>query len=124
MTQKNVERLADLKEAVLQFTEMSPDVSRAFSALGRAAQAEGTLDRKTKELIALAISVAERCDSCIAYHARALVRAGATRQEVAETLAVTVQMGGGPSYYTAAEALRAFDEFAEAPSAHHRHGVE
>ncbi len=68
-----------------------------------------------KELIALAIGVSTRCDGCIAYHARTSVRAGATRQEVAEALAVAVQMGGGPAMVHAADALRAYDEFAVAP---------
>jgi AhpD family alkylhydroperoxidase len=124
MARDNTERISELNEAARRFSEIAPDAAHAFSALSEAAQAKGALDRKTKELIALSISVAERCDGCIAYHARALVRVGAARPEVAEALAVTVQMGGGPSYYTAAEALRAFDEFAEAPSTHHRHGVE
>jgi AhpD family alkylhydroperoxidase len=124
MNRNNVTRLAELDEAAAQLKELAPETAQAFGALCRAAQSPGELDRKTKELIALAISVAQRCHDCITYHARAVVRAGATRQEVGEMLAVAVQMGGGPSYYTAAEALRAFDEFSEAPSTRHRHGVE
>lgn len=124
MTQSNVTRIAELDETALRLKEMAPEMAQAFGALCRAAQSPGALDRKTKELIAMSISVAQRCPDCIAYHARAVVRAGATRQEVAEALAVTVQMGGGPSYYMAAEALRAFDEFSQAPSTRHRHGVE
>ena len=61
--------------------------------------------------------MATRCDGCIAYHARNSVRQGATRQEVAEMLAVTLQMGGGPSMVHAADALRAYDEFAAAEAA-------
>ncbi len=63
---------------------------------------------------ALAIGVTSRCDGCIAYHARNSLRAGATRQEVAETLAVAVQMGGGPAMVHAADALKAYDEFVAA----------
>ncbi len=90
----------------------TPDVMKAFGELGRAATAEGALDRKTKELIALALSVAVRCDPCIGFHAQTLVRLGATRQEVDETLGVAVYMGGGPSLMYAASAIQAFDEFA------------
>ena len=67
---------------------------------------------KTKELIALAIGVAVRCDGCIGFHAKACLELGATREEVAETLAMTVYMGGGPNLMYAADALRAYDQFA------------
>jgi AhpD family alkylhydroperoxidase len=90
----------------------TPDVMKAFSDLGRAATADGALDKKTKELIALALSVAVRCDPCIGFHTQALAKLGATRQEVDETLGVAVYMGGGPSLMYAASAIRAFDEFA------------
>jgi AhpD family alkylhydroperoxidase len=95
----------------------TPEVMKSFSELGRAATADGTLDGKTKELIALALSVAARCDPCIGFHARTLVKLGATRQEIDETLGVTTYMGGGPSLMYAANAIAAFDEFSRAPSA-------
>jgi AhpD family alkylhydroperoxidase len=66
----------------------TPEVMKSFSDLGRAATANGVLDKKTKELIALALSVAARCDPCIGFHTRTLARLGATRQEVDETLGV------------------------------------
>lgn len=92
----------------------TPEVMKSFSELGRAATAAGALDAKTKELIALALSVAVRCDPCIGFHAKALVKLGATRQELDETLGVTTYMGGGPSLMYAARAVAAFDEFAQA----------
>lgn len=91
----------------------APDVMKAFSDLGRAATSDGALDKKTKELIALALSVAARCDPCIGFHTKALVALGATRQEVDETLGVAVYMGGGPSLMYAASAIASFDEFAD-----------
>lgn len=93
----------------------TPDVMKAFADLGRAATAEGALDKKTKELISLALSVAARCDPCIGFHTQALAKLGATRQEVDETLGVAVYMGGGPSLMYAASAIKAFDECAGAP---------
>ncbi len=92
----------------------TPEVMKSFGDLGRAATADGALDAKTKELIALALSVAARCDPCIGFHARTLVKLGATRQEIDETLGVTTYMGGGPSLMYAASAVAAFDEFAAA----------
>ncbi len=88
-----------------------PDTMQGFSALAQAATRDGALDRKTKELIALAIGVAARCDGCIGFHAEALVRLHATRQEVEETLGMAVYMGGGPSLMYAADAIAAFEQF-------------
>ena len=90
------------------------DVMKGFSALAQAALKPGALDAKTKELIALAISVAVRCDDCIAFHARAAVEHGATREEILETLGVTIYMGGGPSAMYASHALGAATQFAAA----------
>jgi AhpD family alkylhydroperoxidase len=95
----------------------SPDVMRAFSGMAQAALAPKALDTKTKELIALAIGVAVRCDDCVAFHAKAALEQGATREEIAETLAMTVYMGAGPSVMYASHALAAFDAFAKAKSA-------
>jgi AhpD family alkylhydroperoxidase len=88
----------------------TPDVMKAFGELGRSATADGALDAKTKELIALALSVAVRCDPCIGFHTQALARLGASVQEVHEALGVATYMGGGPSLMYAAKALACFDE--------------
>jgi len=95
----------------------TPEVIKSFNDLGRAATTNGALDRKTKELIALALSVAARCDPCIGFHMQTLVKLGVTRQEIDETLGVTTYMGGGPSLMYAASAIAAFDEFSRPPSA-------
>lgn len=91
-----------------------PQAMQGFNALGKAALAPGALDAKTKELVALALGVAARCDGCIGFHTQALARLGATRAEVHETLGIAVYMGGGPSLMYAANAVAAFDEFAPA----------
>jgi AhpD family alkylhydroperoxidase len=85
---------------------------RGFSALAREALKPGALDVKTKELIAIGIAIATRCDGCIGFHAKAAIKAGATREEILETLSMAIYMGAGPSMIYAAEALRAFDELA------------
>ena len=91
-----------------------PDVMRAFNDLARAATRDSSLDKKTKELIALALGVAAHCDPCIGFHAKALVQLGATRAEVEEALGVAIYMGGGPSLMYSANAVAAFNEFAAA----------
>ena len=88
-----------------------PDVMQGFGAMAQAAGKAGALDEKTKELIAMALSVGGRCDPCIGFHAKALVKLGATRAEVQEMLGMCVYMGGGPSLMYAASALSAYEEF-------------
>jgi AhpD family alkylhydroperoxidase len=85
-----------------------------FSALAQSATKTGALDKKTKELIALAISVATRCDGCIGFHTETLVKLGASRAEVEETLGMAIYMGGGPALMYAADAIGAYDQFQEA----------
>ncbi len=89
----------------------APEVMKAFSSLAQAALAEGALDPKTKELIALGISVAVRCDDCIAFHVKAAVDRGATREEVLETLGMAIYMGAGPAAMYASHALGAYTQF-------------
>jgi AhpD family alkylhydroperoxidase len=102
---------AEISTELKKVREGIPDVSQAFSGLAKAAMKKGVLDSKTKELIAFAIGVASRCDGCLAFHAKALVELGASREEVLETLGVAVYMGGGPSLMYAAYGIQAFDEF-------------
>lgn len=88
-----------------------PDVMKGFSATAQAALKANALDTKTKELLALGIAVATRCDPCIAFHAEAAVKHGASREEVLETVGLAIYMGAGPSVMYAAKALEAFDQF-------------
>lgn len=94
-----------------------PSVYEGFVAMGQAAFADGELDRKTKELIAVAIGVVEGCDGCIASHSQAAVRAGATAQEGAEAIGVAILMHGGPATIHGARAFEVFNEFVEAAAA-------
>jgi AhpD family alkylhydroperoxidase len=88
-----------------------PETMQGFSALAQAATKSQALDRKTKELIALSIGVATRCDGCIGFHSESLVKLGATREEVQEALGMAIYMGGGPALMYASDAIAAFDQF-------------
>ena len=110
-TEKYSTLTREISTGLTELRASTPEVMKAFSELGRAALAPGAIDRKTKELIALALSVAARCDPCIGFHAQALAKLGGTRQEVDEMLGVATYMGGGPSLMYAANARAAFDEF-------------
>lgn len=88
-----------------------PDTMKGFAALAQAAARDGALDKKTKELIALALGVAAHCDGCIGFHTEALVKLAATREEVEEALGMAVYMGGGPSLMYVADAIAAYEQF-------------
>ncbi|KTF70747.1 carboxymuconolactone decarboxylase family protein [Sphingomonas sp. HT-1] len=107
----------DISAYSAQLRKLAPEPMAGFHALAKAAGAEGAVDAKTKELIALAIGVTQRCDGCIGFHAKALVSMGASRAEIAEVMAMCVYMGGGPALMYAADALRAYDQFAEGAAA-------
>ena len=102
---------AGLSEPLKELRIGAPDVMKSFSSLARAASDTKALDAKTRELIALGISVAVRCDACIAFHAKSAVRQGATREEMTETMGMAIYMGAGPSVMYAAQALEAYDQF-------------
>ena len=103
----------DISQYIGELKKISPDAMQGFSALAKHATADGALDKKTKELVALAIGVTQRCDGCIGFHAKALKDLGVTRNEVAEVMTMCVYMGGGPALMYAADALRAYDQFSE-----------
>lgn len=114
MTQDWPELTKALGGDLRQLRSGAPDVMKAFGALAMAAGAAKALDAKTKELIALAIAVSGRCDDCIAFHVKAAVDHGATRDEVLETLGMAIYMGAGPSAMYASHALAAYNQFAAA----------
>jgi AhpD family alkylhydroperoxidase len=89
----------------------APGVMKAFSEIAQTALAAKALDGKTKELIALGIAVAVRCDDCIGFHVKAALQQGATEAEVAETLGMAIYMGAGPSVMYASHALDALAQF-------------
>lgn len=101
----------DITRQLTPFRQSQKATMQGFSAMANGALAEGSLSEKHKELIAVAISVSQRCAGCIGFHIKALQRLGATRAELEETLGVAVYMGGGPSLMYAAEALQAWDQF-------------
>jgi AhpD family alkylhydroperoxidase len=105
----DIERQA--KRLFASFGKALPETASAFSQLQKVTFKDGALDAKTKELIALAIAIAQGCDGCMAWHNSALHRLGASREEVSEALGVAVEMGGGVALYSAAKALDGYDRF-------------
>ena len=111
MYKNYVKNYNELNEQIVELSKNIPEVLSSFASLNKAGIKDGTLDQKTKELVALGIAIALRCDGCIAYHAHDSVKAGATEKEVAEIVGVSVMMGGGPAVVYGAEALGAVRQF-------------
>jgi AhpD family alkylhydroperoxidase len=109
--------LDELSPLTRELRRSIPDVYNSFTELHKMSMAPGSLDVVTKELIALAIAVADRCDGCIASHARAAAFAGASRQQAAEAIGVALLMRGGPATVYGPRAFDAFCEFADAREA-------
>lgn len=112
------EVLEGLREPSKDLRGLIPEVYKGYSQLHSAALKDGTLDAKTKELIALALGVSKQCDGCIASHARGAARAGASVEEVAEAIGVAILLIGGPGTVYGPRALAAFQDFREQLDAH------
>jgi AhpD family alkylhydroperoxidase len=106
--------LNDLNPQHRALRQMIPQVYRGFAEMSSGALISGALDKKVKELIAMAIGVVAGCDGCIASHAQGAVRAGASKEEAAEAIGVSILMHGGPATIYGARAYDAFCEFADA----------
>ncbi len=103
--------LQELRQPTKELRHAIPETWTGFLALHGAAMADGVLPARLKEAVALAISVVKRCDGCIAYHAKAAARAGASPEEVAELLGVALLMDGGTASVYAPRGYEAFLEF-------------
>ena len=110
MTKNYKEIVAEISASLSTMGQGIPEVMSKFHALGQAATKDGALNKKTKELIALALAVAARCDGCIGFHTQTLINLGVTKEEFLETLSMAIYMGGGPSVIYSTEALRAFEQ--------------
>jgi AhpD family alkylhydroperoxidase len=100
-----------LEERLAQLGKELPGPMSGFARLHKKAVEDGALTMKIKEMMALAIGITVGCDGCIAYHVDDAVKAGATRQELLETIGVALLMGGGPGSIYAAHALDAIEQF-------------
>jgi AhpD family alkylhydroperoxidase len=101
----------ELREPARALRHAIPEAWSGFLALHAAALADGAVPASTKEAVALTISAVKRCDGCIAHHARAAAKAGASVEEVAEVLGVALLMDGGTASVYAPRAFEAFLEF-------------
>jgi AhpD family alkylhydroperoxidase len=92
----------------------TPDIARAFGGFFQSLMKDGALPSRDKELIALGISLAVRCEGCIYSHVDKCLKAGATPDQILEAAGVAVVMQGGPTYTYIPILLEALDHFAAA----------
>jgi AhpD family alkylhydroperoxidase len=89
--------------------DQAPDIARGFGGFYQSVMKEGALSVREKELIAMAIGLAQRCEPCINLHVQGCVKAGATREQILEAAGVAVMMQGGPAYTHVPEVIAALD---------------
>ena len=106
--------IAEMREELRVLYKTIPGATGGFSALSKAVKEGGVLGVKEKEYVALGIAVAQRCTPCVNFHVEALMKAGASREELGDVLAMAIQMGGGPALMYAGHALACWDELAGA----------
>jgi len=104
--------IKNISQSMAELRKAQPEAMQGFSQLAKSAMATGAVSEKHKELMALAIGITQHCSGCIGFHVKALHRVGCTREELEETLAVCVYMGGGPALMYASEALKAWETMA------------
>ena len=106
----------ELEQCLDQLGRELPGQMSGFARLHRKATADGALTSSVKEMMALAISIVVGCDGCIAYHVHDAIEAGASREELLETIGVAILMGGGPGSIYATRAMEAVDQFSVLPA--------
>jgi AhpD family alkylhydroperoxidase len=89
--------------------QAQPRNVEGYVALSNAGRGADVLGAKTRELIAIAVAVTVRCDGCIATHADAALKHGATREEIAEALGVAIAVNAGAALVYSARTLDAYD---------------
>ena len=96
---------------------LAPETEKAFRAFSKQVFADGALNGKTKQLIAVAVAHVTQCPYCIRGHTKAALRAGALPDELMEAIWVAAEMRAGGAYAHATIALAAMEEAEHPPSA-------
>ena len=93
-----------------EIAKISPDTIKGYQTLSAAGQKTNLLGPKIRELISLAVAVTVRCDGCITVHTEAAARHGASREEIAEALAVATAVNAGASIVYSTRVLDAYQQ--------------
>ncbi|WP_125588016.1 carboxymuconolactone decarboxylase family protein [Companilactobacillus jidongensis] len=91
-------------------TEKSGEPGKDFLSMHVSALKDGALSHKEKELMCLCVAISIRCEGCILDHLSNAIDAGATKDEITETVNTALVMSGGPAYVYGGTALEAMEE--------------
>ncbi|WP_134678754.1 carboxymuconolactone decarboxylase family protein [Paracoccus ravus] len=106
------DKIEEMRNELRVMNRAIPDTMKGFGALSKAAKESGTLDYRTKEMIALGMAIVQRCEPCILFHVEGLMKAGGTREELGDVISMAIQMSGGPGVMYAGHAMACWDELA------------
>lgn len=106
-------KIQDMRGEIRSMNKLIPQTAAAFGDLSKVAKDSPYVSVKEKEYVALAIAITQRCEPCINFHVEALMKAGASREELGDILSMCIQMGGGPALMYAAHTLACWDELAQ-----------
>ncbi|MDS9466131.1 carboxymuconolactone decarboxylase family protein [Paracoccus sp. MBLB3053] len=110
------EKIEAMRNELRVMNRAIPETMKGFGTLSKAVKESGTLDDRTKEMIALGMAIVQRCEPCILFHVEGLMKAGATRDELCDVLSMAIQMSGGPGVMYAGHAMACWDELAASAS--------
>ena len=106
-------KIQEMRGEIRAMNKLIPQVAASFADLSKAAKESPAIGVKEKEYVALGIAIAQRCEPCVNFHVEALMKAGASREELGDVLSMAIQMGGGPALMYAAHALACWDELSQ-----------
>jgi AhpD family alkylhydroperoxidase len=109
--QEKIEGYQKSRERAHRYYQESSPAYRAFIDLEKQAFRPGALEKKVKEMMAIAISIVVKCEPCIEYHVREALQAGASVEQIVEAIEVAFEMGGGPATVQARFALEAMEHY-------------
>lgn len=110
---EKIEQLVRERKRAHKFYIDNSRVYRAFSDMEKATYEPGALSKLQKELIAVGISVVDNCESCIEWHIKQALDAGAMREQIVEAVGVGIEMGGGPATVAARFAMHVLEYYSE-----------
>lgn len=114
MSENTKQMIGHLQKGAGELVSSSPEEMKALNNFIQSVFKDGALDLKTKEAIAIALSVYSRCQYCISAHVKSALDSGLTREQIIEAGTVAMAFGGGPSMaYSSTILVDALNEFDE-----------
>jgi len=111
LTQQKIRQSIGDRKSTYSSFEQHVKTFKPLLKLEQQAFKSGALSSKTKELMAISIAIVTKCEPCMEWHLKQAIQAGASDQEVYETIDVAIEMGGGQAAAYARFVVRALELF-------------